>query len=106
MRHQQLDYEHRPPESTLRRPLRLAIVFGPMLVATFLPIWTVWYIGSWEATGERGTLWIALRMLPDNVRTAGFAYVVTTCLGSNVVTAGILLAVGFGIERFMVARGR
>jgi hypothetical protein len=106
MRQQQLDYERQSPASTLGRLPRMAIVIGPMLLATFLPIWTVWYIGPWEATGERGTFWSALQMLPDNFRTAGFAYVATTCLGSNVATAGILLVLGFGVERFVFARGR
>jgi hypothetical protein len=30
------------------------IAFG---VASFVPVWTAWAIGSWEATGEPATFW-------------------------------------------------
>jgi hypothetical protein len=105
MRQQQLDYERHLPAWTPRRHVRLAMIVGPLLVSTLLPIWTVWYIGPWEATGEAGPLWRALGMLPDNVRAAGFSYVASLS-GSNLVTAGFLLLLGFGVERLFVIRGR
>jgi hypothetical protein len=77
MRQQQLDYVRQLPVWTPRRRVRLAMLLGPMLVATLLPIWRVWHIGPCEATGELGTLWGALGMLPDNVRAAGLSYVVS-----------------------------
>jgi hypothetical protein len=45
-------------------------------------------------------------MLPYNFQAAGFVYVATTCLWSNILTGGVLLGLGFAIERFLVARGR
>lgn len=105
MRQQQLDYERQFPAWAPRRPTQLAMIFGPLLVSTLLPIWTVWYIGPWEANVDAGSLWSALRMLPDNVRDAGLSYV-ATLWGRNLVTAGFMLLLGFGVERFFVLRGR
>jgi hypothetical protein len=81
------------------------MILAPLLLSTLLPIWTVWYIGPWEATGERGTLWSAMRLLPDNVRAAGQSYVWMLWAG-NLKTAGLILLLGLGMERFFVLRGR
>ena len=100
-----LDYEGQRSTWTPRRHTRLAMLLAPLLLSTLLPIWTAWYIGPWEATGQGATLWSAMRLLPDNVRAAGQSYVLTLWAG-NLKTAGLILLLGLGIERFFVLRGR
>ena len=85
--------------------MRWAIILGPLLLSTLLPIWSVWYIGPREATGESGTLWTALEKLPGNVRDAGLSYVMSL-YGNDLKRAAFLLLLGFAIERFLVLRGR
>src|SRR5436190_13016961 len=40
-----------------RRSLAGAVV--AIFVATLIPVWTGWIVGSWEATGHSGTFWTA-----------------------------------------------
>jgi hypothetical protein len=34
------------------------------LVSALFPIWPVWHVGTWEATGELGMLWTSLFYFP------------------------------------------
>lgn len=102
---QRLDYEGQSTARMPRRRTRAILIFAPLVVCTLLPVWTVWSIGSWEATGEAGTLWEALSRVPSNVRVAGMSYVGRLQV-DNVRTAGSMLLLGFGIERFFVWRAR
>jgi hypothetical protein len=106
MPHEQLQYESDPARAMSTRLARVTIILGPLLACTLLPVWTVWYIGPWEGTAERGTLWAAAQMFPANVRAGGLWEFVVRCCAGNATTAGVLLALGFGAERLVLWRTR
>ena len=85
---------------------RLAIILSPLLVAAVLPVWTVWYIGPSEATGEYGMIWSALRMLPDNLREVGVSAFIANYTFDNLGKASILLFLGIGIDRNLLLKRR
>jgi hypothetical protein len=40
---------------------------GVLLVGSLLPVWTTWYLNSWEGVGYPTTLWHAVAQVPANV---------------------------------------
>jgi hypothetical protein len=84
---------------------RSAVVFAPLLAALLLPVWTVWYIGRWEATVERGTIWSAVGMVPYNMRQVGVAAFVSYGM-ENLLQCAALLLLGIGMDRYLLARRR
>ena len=85
---------------------RSAVILAPLLAALLLPVWTVWYIGPWEATGERGMIWSVLRMAPYNVRQVGAAAFVVDYGMGNLLQCVALLVLGIGIDRHLLTRLR
>jgi hypothetical protein len=84
---------------------RFAIIFLPLFVALLLPVWTVWYIGPWEGTGEPAMIWSVIRMIPYNVREVGIPGVFEWHSG-NLIECAILLFVGIGVDQFLVRKKR
>jgi hypothetical protein len=85
---------------------RSAVILAPLLAALLLPVWTVWYIGPREATGEGGMVWSTLGMLPYNVQQVGVATFVVKYSMNNLFTCAVLLLLGIGIDRHLLARRR
>jgi hypothetical protein len=106
MRKVQLEYQRLLSATTPNRLARSVKFFGRLIVSALLPIWTVWYIGPWDATGESGSLWTVVRVIPHDIQTVGLPNFAANYCVSNVMTAGFFLLLGFGIERIFVFRAR
>ena len=73
-----------------------------LLVGSCLPIWFLWYVGSWEANGYAGQfLWKVFWQVPQNTREDGFVNSVFYWNSQNWVIAGVIASLGavFGIIR-------
>jgi hypothetical protein len=56
---------------------------------TFLPIWTVFYVGPMEATGEYGSLWTALAELPRQAANSSWRETIMRWQMDNLITLAI-----------------
>jgi hypothetical protein len=74
-----------------------------LLIASVLPVWTVWYFNEWEGLAVRGTLWSALAQLPGTVqrpRTIREVLDVVSLYESDLIFGIIAFALGSAIGRF------
>lgn len=79
------------------RRLRHLIILLPLAIATFIPIWTVWYVGSWEANGQRGNLIKAATQIPKAVQWRGLLGA-TTLHSGNLTNVAVLIALGVALD--------
>lgn len=69
-----------------------------LIAGAALPVWQVWYVGPWEATGEAGFLWQSLALFPDNVRESDFGYGLS-CQFHNLVQALVVFVIGAALAQ-------
>jgi len=94
-----------------RRAARLGIAaaLAVLAIGAAVPVWTAWYIGELEWTGELTPLWVAISRFPASYRAANGIDQLWQMQEENIVVgAGLLLlaaGVGYGFYRFLTRRG-
>lgn len=85
-----------------KNPWRYAAVFAlkAFAILAFLPIWTAWYIGEWEATGDRASFWMMLFALPHAVMQLSTRELLFEYHTSNIIQFSIVVAILLGIGRW------
>ncbi len=80
-----------------------AFTLSWLLIASVLPIWTAWYIGSWEASGERASFWEMLEAMPRAAEQVGWQRLVLDFHETDLVELVVLAVAGVGIGRTIPA---
>jgi hypothetical protein len=65
-----------------------------ILIASFLPIWDIWVITSWEEVGDNATLYSAASELPSQVHEFGLSGALTRYHLGNLIWFTALFIVG------------
>ena len=88
-------------------PSRFAGWFALAVFALFsvLPIWTAWYIGSWEATGKLTSFWAMLISFPPATEQ-GRAERLVELYGPEAIQFAVLVGTSLGVGRLLAGRSK
>lgn len=67
------------------------------VVFSFLPVWSAWYFGTWEATGERAPFWFMLASFVEATKRRDVLRLVTDFYDTELVKLAVLLVVAFAV---------
>jgi hypothetical protein len=74
-------------------------------IVSVLPVWTAWYIGSWEATGERASFWTMLATVPRATQQTSAKTLFLDYYGPQVLQLAVILVVGCFVGRCLRRSG-
>jgi hypothetical protein len=82
-----------------RQSSRLFALAGAVLaflIASALPVWSVWYFNEWEGVGYGGTFWSAQARFVRNARDPDLAGRLLDLYGADLVLLVVILVGGYG----------
>ena len=90
------------------RPWRYAALLTLIVfvVASSLPVWTAWYFGPWEGTGELASFWTMLASIPGAAEQVSARSLILKFYGYEAGKLVGLIAVSLAVGRWLGGRSR